>query len=75
MATNSTGKKKKFSLSTLFTLILSVLPIVLEAINDGAETSHIVIDNSGSNGALKAHVMSVTQDGSITAKAGTSLPK
>jgi hypothetical protein len=60
-------KKKKFSLTTLLTIVLAVLPQILEAINDGAQTSHIVLDNSGSDGKLKAHVISVSQDGSINA--------
>lgn len=71
MATNL-EKKKKFSFSTILTIVLAVLPQLLEVLNDGAQTAHIVLDNYGPNTRLQAHVISVSSDGSISASANNA---
>lgn len=57
MATTST-KKKKFSWSSLLSLVLAVIPLVLETLENGSDaTIEITPDNSGKR--LKATVQAV----------------
>lgn len=55
MATSSPGKRKKFSLSTLFSILLAVLPEVLTALNDphSSDTVYLEIAGNSNTGNVK----------------------
>lgn len=55
---NTPSKKKKFSLTTLLSLVIAVLPLVLDAMNNDADSAHVVISKDGTN-RLSAHVVTL----------------
>lgn len=74
MAT-TTVKKKKFNLTSLLTLIFQVLPVVLDSLNNGSESSQILVEPDGKDGALKAHVVIVDKRGSMSMRENVAYTK
>jgi hypothetical protein len=65
MATSVTKKSKKISYFTIFSLVSALIPQILEAVNKGQETVHLVISNNKAVNSLDASVLSISSDGVV----------